>query len=526
MRRACRAGAQLSRSCATGPAATADLALAAAASQDAGMASAGTLFLGFDVGTQSTKALVVDAERHEVIHRSSHAHALIDGLPAGHQEQHPQQWLDAVVAAGRDALAQVDASRIVGIGVSGQQHGCVVLDQRGEVVRPAKLWCDTATAVEARELSERLGTAVPTGFTASKLLWLLRHEPANWARVAHVLLPHDFVNYWMTGERSMEFGDASGTGFFDAGSRTFDRRAMAAIDARLSTMLPPLRAPGALAGRLTAAAAARLGLRPGIPVSTGGGDNMMAAIGSGATRAGVVVASLGTSGTIFTRTESPVVDPRGLIAPFCSSDGAWLPLLCVMNLTGVTEEVKALTGLDHAALTAAAAVVEPGAAGLVWLPFLLGERVPDLPQVTGTLLGVRPGSLRPGSLYRAALEGTACNLACGLERLRRLGLVVDEVRLVGGAAQNPLWVQILANVFDVPVRRLRELESAALGAALQAVWAVARAAGDAELTMDAVAAPFVQLGDWVRPEAKFRPAYAALLLRYREQLARLHPGAD
>ncbi len=490
------------------------------------MASAGDLFLGFDVGTQSTKALVVDVARREVVARGSHAHTMVDGLPAGHMEQQPAQWLEAVVAAGRSALAAVDASRIAGIGVSGQQHGCVVLDARGDVVRPAKLWCDTATAAEARELGERLGRAVPTGFTASKLLWLKRHEPANWARVAHVLLPHDYVNFWLTGERSMEFGDASGTGFFAPATRTFDQQAMAAIDAKLPAMLPPLRAPGAFAGRLAGPTAARLGLRPGIPVSTGGGDNMMAAIGSGACSAGVVVASLGTSGTIFTRTESPVVDPRGLIAPFCSSDGAWLPLLCVMNLTGVTEEVKALTGLDHAALTAAAAAVAPGAGGLVLLPFLLGERVPDLPEATGSLLGLRPGSLRPGSLYRAALEGTACNLASGLERLRNLGLLVDEVRLCGGAAQNPLWVQILANVFDVPVRRLRELESAALGAALQAMWAVARAEGDAALTMDAAAAPFVQLGEWVAPEAKFRPAYAALRLRYREQLARLHPGAD
>ena len=153
-------------------------------------------------------------------------------------------------------------------------------------------------------------------------------------------------------------------------------------------------------------------------VSAGGGDNMMSAIGSGATESGVVVVSLGTSGTIFTRTDSVVVDPDGLIAPFCSSDGAWLPLLCVMNLTGVSEEVKGLTGLDHAALTELAAAVAPGCDGLLWLPFLLGERVPDLPNATGTLLGIRPGTMRPGHLYRAALEGTSLNLGLGLARRR------------------------------------------------------------------------------------------------------------
>ena len=484
------------------------------------------LFLGLDVGTQSTKALVLDAAQGVVVARAVAAHTMVAGLGAGHLEQEPRQWLTAVRAAVREALAGLDAAAIAGIGVSGQQHGCVVLDAQGEVVRPAKLWCDTATAAEAKELSQRLGRAVPTGFTASKLLWLSRHEPANWARVRTVLLPHDYVNLWLTGESSMEYGDASGTGFFDPVARGFDAAAMAAIDGGLATMLPPLRPPGSLAGRLQPATAAALGLAACIPVSTGGGDNMMSAIGSGATAAGVVVTSLGTSGTIFARTESPVVDPRGLIAPFCSSDGAWLPLLCVMNLTGVTEEVKALTGMDHAALTAAAAAVGPAADGLLLLPFLLGERVPDLPEATGTLLGLRPGLLRPGHLYRAALEGTALNLGAGLDRLRELGLLVDEVRLTGGAAQNPLWRQILADVFAVPVRVLLETESAALGAALQACWAVRRLAGETDLTAHAVAAGCVRLGEITRPQPRLAPLHQALRWRFREQLVRLHPEAS
>jgi xylulokinase len=489
-------------------------------------AAARGLFLGFDVGTQSTKAVVVDAATRTVVGRGSAPHALVDGLPAGHMEQRPGDWLAACVVAGKQALAGLDASAVRGIGVSGQQHGCVVLDAAGAVVRPAKLWCDTATAAEAAELSTALGRAVPTGFTASKLLWLKRHEPANWAKVAAVLLPHDFVNAWLTGERSMEAGDASGTGFFDPLARAFDARAMAAIDARLPALLPPLRAAGAFAGRLCAATAAELGLPVGVPVSAGGGDNMMSAIGSGATRQGVVVASLGTSGTVFARTDQPMVDPQGLIAPFCSSDGAWLPLLCVMNLTGVTEEVRALTGLDHGALATAAAQVAPGCDGLLWLPFLMGERVPDLPHATGTLLGLRPGLLRPGHLYRAALEGTACNLGLGLDRLRALGLQIGEVRLTGGGAHNALWRQILADVFGCPIRVLAETESAALGGAIQALWAVRRAGGEADLPCDAVAAPFVRLGEPVVPAPQRAAATAALRARYRSELLRLHPGAD
>lgn len=474
------------------------------------------LFLGLDVGTQSTKALVVDAERAQIVARSQREYGLIAGLPPGHMEQHPDTWIDAVGASAREVVAQCGADGFAGVGVSGQQHGCVVLDADDRVVRPAKLWCDTATADQAG----RLG--VPAGFTASKLLWLKETEPESWRRTARVLLPHDYVNFVLTGEAAMECGDASGTGFFDPRARSFDEAAMAAIDPGLAAMLPPLRAAGELAGRLSAAGAELLGLPAGLPVAAGGGDNMMSAIGSGAVRPGVVVVSLGTSGTIFTRAEEPVVDPEGLIAPFCSSDGGWLPLLCVMNLTGVTEEVVALTGLDHAALTAAAREVPPGCDGLLWLPFLVGERVPDLPNATGTLLGIRPGTLRPGHLYRAALEGTSLNLAAGLDRLRGLGITVSEVRLVGGAAKNALWREILAAVFGVPVEPLVEAESAALGAALQAIWTVRRQR-EPDLTADEVSSPFVRLtGERSLPSAELRAAYVPLAARFAEAVGIVH----
>lgn len=485
--------------------------------------AASPLFLGFDVGTQSVKALVVDTGSQQVVARASEAIALLAGLPSGHMEQHPTSWLDAMVTTCRAVLHDVDARQIAGIGVSGQQHGCVVLDDQDQVVRPAKLWCDTATAEEARWLSGELGRAVPTGFTASKVLWLARNEPENWQRVRRVLLPHDYVNLWLTGQASMECGDASGTGWFDPTTRRFDERAVRTVDARLAECLPALRASGELAGHLTEEAAALLGLPAGIPVSAGGGDNMMSAIGSGATETGVVVVSLGTSGTIFARSDQPMIDPAGLIAPFCSSDGAWLPLLCVMNLTGVTEEVKELAQRDHAALTAAAQKVAPGSDGLLWLPFLMGERVPDLPEATGTLLGMRPGTMRPGHLYRAALEGTTCNLAWGLQRMRDLGLPVSEVRLTGGAANNPLWRQILADTFGVAVRTLVESESAALGAALQACWSTRRAAGQRELSCHEVALPFVSVGDVTEP-GPHRPVYEQLLQRYVREAERLYPG--
>ncbi|MBK6942033.1 MAG: xylulokinase [Planctomycetes bacterium] len=476
------------------------------------MGNASAYFLGLDVGTQGTKAIVLDAERECVVARAASSYGLIEGLGPGHAEQHPLTWLDAISAV-LDQLgkAGIERTAIAAIGVSGQQHGFVPLDRDGAILRPAKLWCDTATAVEARELSQRLGRHVPTGFTASKILWLKRHEPERFARLSTVLLPHDYVNYVLTGRAVMEAGDASGTGFFDPAARAFDSRAIAAIDDDLGTKIPPLVGPGDVVGRVAFAGRDVFGLAESTLVATGGGDNMMSAIGSGATRTGVVVVSLGTSGTVFTRTERPLIDPRGLIAPFCDSAGAWLPLLCVMNSTGVTEEIRSLAGTefdgDLGRLTRAAAAVEPGVGGALLLPYLNGERVPDLPEATGALIGIRPGTLRVPELFRLALEGTSLNLALGVDRMRALGVGVEAVRLVGGAAANPLWRSILAATLDAPVVRSAEPESAALGGAIQALWTWRRARGES-ISIDAVAAPYVRVeGDVEAPDPRLRACY-------------------
>lgn len=484
-----------------------------------------TLFLGIDVGTQSSKALVVDVAAGRVLGRGSAPHTMIAGLPAGHQEQAPQQWLQAVQQAVAAALTGIDRSRVAALAVSGQQHGCVVLDAEGAVLRPAKLWCDTATAAEAAELGARLGRPLPVGYTASKLLWLRRHEPATWQRIRTVLLPHDFVNLRLTGLAAMEAGDASGTGCFDPRQRCFDPAAIAAIDPQLAEWLPALRPAGELLGGLSADGARLLGLPAGLPVATGGGDNMMSAIGSGAVAPGVVTISLGTSGTIFARSDAPVLDPEGLIAPFCSSDGGWLPLLCVMNLTGVTEEVRLLTGRSHDELTALAQAEPWGAGGLCWLPYLLGERVPELPLATGSLLGLRPGSLRPGPLYRAAIEGCASNLLLGFDRLRRCLLPIERVHLVGGAAHNPLWQQVLADMLGLPVLPLREAESAALGAALQAAWAFGRSRGDHQ-PLHALVAPWLAGAPPVAPIPAHAAPAAACRAQFAAALQQLHPGTS
>ena len=261
-----------------------------------------TLIIGVDSGTQSTKALVVNAKTGQVHGKGAAAYGLIPNLPTGAKEQHPQSWRSATSKAIKAALKQAKAEggEIVAIGISGQQHGFVPLDKSGEVIRPAKLWCDTSTAAECEEITAKLGgqkktiaalgNAVLPGFTASKILWLKKHEPENFARLAKVLLPHDYLNFWLTGETTMEFGDASGTALLDVRKRKWCAVALMAIDASLVDKLPRLISSDQPAGFLRAATAKELGLEPGVLVSAGGGDNMMGAIGTGNTRQGIVTA--------------------------------------------------------------------------------------------------------------------------------------------------------------------------------------------------------------------------------------------
>ena len=485
----------------------------------------GDLYLGLDVGTQGTKGVLFSATSRRVVARASRAYGLLEGLPQGAAEQHPETWTCAVAEVASDLLRAygVPGGRLAGVGVSGQQHGFVPLDEQGRVIRAAKLWCDTSTAKEALELSRQFGRNLPAGFTASKILWLKRHEPENFLKLRHVLLPHDYINFRLTGRMCMEAGDASGTGFFDPETRAFCVAELRTIDDALPGMFPELLEAGEPAGRVTSEAAEKFGLPEGLLVAGGGGDNMMSALGSGATREGVIVLSLGTSGTVFTYSSRPVVDPAGLIAPFCDSTGGWLPLLCVMNLTGVAEEVRKLTGGgDHATLTRAAEGVEAGCGGLQFIPYLQGERVPDLPLATGSIHGIRPGLLTAAGLYRAALEATSLNLAWGVSRMRALGLQVDGVRLVGGGAGNRLWRSILADTLNAPVQRLEETESAALGAALCACWTDRRQT-EPDLAAAEVAASAIRLIEGTdAPDPDRVRVYSDLLDCFRRRVAESH----
>ena len=464
-----------------------------------------SFFIGVDSGTQGTKTVVVDAEGN-VRGSASVSYGLIEGLPRGHMEQRPETWGDAMKRTVRGAVkdAGVDPGKVRAIGVSGQQHGFVPLDGGGAVIRPAKLWNDTSTAKECGELTEALGgveevirltgNSIPPGFTAGKILWMRRREPDSYARFRHVLLPHDYLNYVLTGEATMEYGDASGTALMDVRRREWCRDVIDAIDPELIEWLPELKPSDRPAGVVTQRMASELSLGDDVLVSAGGGDNMMGAIGTGNTSPGKVTVSLGTSGTIYAYSDAPVVDPGGEVAAFCDSTNGWLPLVCTMNVTVATELVRELLGLSHAELETIVSETPPGCDGLVLLPYLTGERVPNVPRGKGVYYGLTPATFKAGHLARAAMEGVTMGLNYGLNRLRELGIDPEEIRLTGGGARNRAWRRIAADVFDAEIVTLKEEEGAAYGAALQAMWTYRLQQGE-RVTMSEITDELVELDE-------------------------------
>jgi len=436
--------------------------------------------IGVDSGTQGTKVLLVDFDG-KVLSRGQASHRFVEGLKPGDSEQDPRVWIKAFEKALSRALkaAGVSPREAACIGVSGQQHGFVPLDSRGVPIRPAKLWNDTSTLEETRILVEKLGgpaeyiqklgIGLAVGYTASKILWLKRREPENFRKLAHVLLPHNYLNFHLTARYHMEFGDASGTGLMDVRGREWHGEAVHAVDPRLEKALPPLSHPAHPVGDMSRERAEHYGMKT-VLVASGGGDNMMGAVGTGNVRSGLCTMSLGTSGTLYAYHPRPFIDPDGEIAAFCDSTGGWLPLLCTMNVTNVTERLKGLLGLSNEELEAAASSAPPGSDGLLFLPYIDGERVPVLPLASGAVFGLNRKNFDLSHLARAAMEGTVFNLSYGWNRMKALGFAPSEIRATGGGARSRLWLQIAADILQTPVVTLQEEEGAALGAAIQSMW--------------------------------------------------------
>ena len=480
--------------------------------------------IGIDSGTQGTKALVVDF-KGKVRGRGFGPHRSIPNLKPGQSEQDPLVWVEAIQKALTSALAEskVNPKRIVSLGVSGQQHGFVPLDKNGHPVRPAKLWNDTSTIDETEFIIEKLGgkkscirklgISLAVGFTASKILWLKRHEPRNYELTKTVLLPHNYLNFRLTGKTAMEFGDASGTGLMDIRRRVWHGEALAAIDPALEAKLPPLVHPAEPIGRMKKPFASRFGMGT-VLVSSGGGDNMMGAIGTGNVTPGVCTASLGTSGTIYSYFNEPFVDPEGEIAAFCDSTGGWLPLLCTMNVTNTTEYLKSMHGLSNQELEALASRAPAGAGGLVFLPFIDGERVPVLPFSSGVLFGLDKRTFNAAHIARSVMEGTILNLGYGFARMRSLGLRPSEIRATGGGAKSRLWLQIVADVLGTPVITLVEQEAAAYGAALQSIWTYEREKGKGAAVADIVRERIKTAKTTIEPDKKNSALYEPIQERF------------
>jgi xylulokinase len=488
------------------------------------------LYIGIDSGTQGTKAVVLSENKGGVIAESYSGYDLIENERGG-REQHPEIWIKACRCVLGEVLASeaVDPSLIKAIGVSGQQHGMVPLDKTGKVIRPAKLWCDTETASQCETITsriggkhvvmEKIGNQVAAGFTASKVLWMLEKEPENFDRLALILLPHDYINLWLTGEAKTEYGDASGTAYFDVVNRRWSDDMITAIDptGKLQSCLPDFIESSAPIGTVRASLSEEFGIPKNVLVSSGGGDNMMAAIGTGNVTEGVVTASLGTSGTIYAHSNKPIVDSSGELAAFCSSTGGWLPLVCTMNVTVATELVRELFGLSLNEMNAYVGDVAPGAGGLLLLPYFNGERTPALPLATATITGMTSMNMRADMFCRAAMEGATYGLKYGLEVIKRNGIQSKEIRLTGGGAKSSQWCQMVADIFNCEVVRITGEEAGAVGAALQAFWCDSSTSAKS-VTIEEISTKFVRLDESSRmlPNSSTVGVYDEIYQKYLE----------
>ncbi|GHU07496.1 xylulokinase [Spirochaetia bacterium] len=487
---------------------------------------------GIDLGTQSCKVVIYDYEKKAVLARSQ---AALDMIAAndGTREQ-KAEWYDAALKTCFDGIDAGLKATVTAIGVSGQQHGFVPLDKDGNAIYNIKLWCDTATAPECKELTAAAGgeaaliaeTGLPMlpGYTAPKIKWLKNHKPELFSRLAHILLPHDYINFLLTGEYIMEYGDASGTALLDVRNRKWSEKTCALIDPAVIGYLPPLISSDKSAGKVSEAAAKKFGIPMGALVAAGGGDNMMGAIGTGTVRDGSLTMSLGTSGTLYGYSDTPVIDPAGNLAAFCSSSGGWLPLLCTMNCTVASEEFRALFGLDVKSFDAEAAKAPIGADGLVVLPFFNGERTPNLPNGRASVNGATTANFKRENLARAALESAIYGLRIGLESFKDLGYKAKEIRLIGGGAKSKIWQSIAANVMNLPVRVPAGDEAAALGGAVQALWCLDRTLGkDTSIESLVDAHVVLEGGATIQPESDSVKAYNTAYTEYTRYLEALSP---
>jgi xylulokinase len=445
--------------------------------------------LGVDVGTGGTRAVLL-RDDGRVLSAATSEHAPMRSPQIGWAEQDPVDWWRAARLAIAECLKRGKTSpkEIACVGLTGQMHGLVLLDGDAKVLRPAIIWCDQRTDEQCKEITERVGaarlielTANPalTNFTLPKIWWVREHEPQAWLRVRSILLPKDYVRFELTGERAIDVAEASGTLMFDVANRKWSAPILE-ISGISESSLPRVFESQEISGRVSKSGAAATGLIEGTPVVAGAGDQAAGAVGMGIVQAGAVSATIGTSGVVFAATSRPTVDPKGRIHTFCHAvparwhvmgvtQAAGLSLRWFRDQFGAGDEAGNETSSDpYDRLSAEAAKIPAGADGLLWAPYLMGERTPHLdPHARGALVGITAQHTR-GHVIRAILEGVAFSLRDTFTIFNELKIPVESIRLGGGGARGPLWRQIQADIYGMPVEIIEAKEGAAYGAALLA----------------------------------------------------------
>ena len=487
---------------------------------------------GIDMGTQSIKVVIYDWEKKETLASAQEPVPIIEENDGTREQK--TEWYDAALAACFAALPDEQKREIAVIGVSGHQHGFVPLDGEGNALYNVKLWNDTSTTEECEIITKAAGgdeaviaeccNLMLTGFTAPKILWLKRHKPEEFARLRYVMLPHNYLNFLLTGAYNAECGDASGMALFNGRERRWSQKLCNIIDENLVNLLPKIIRSEEPSGFVTAEAAARFGIPEGVPVSSGGGDNMMGAIGTGTVRDGFLTLSLGTSGTLYGYSDKPVADPANGLSGFSSSTGGYLPLLCTMNCTVATEKLRDIFSLGVKEFDACAEKAPAGADGIVILPFFNGERTPNLPNGRAGILGMTAANCTRENIARAALESAIYGMKAGLEAFERIGFAACEIRIIGGGSKSALWRRIAADIMNLPVKRPLNDEAAAMGAAIQGIWCYKTLKGEkadiAALTDEHVA---INEDEAITPNPAARPAYERAYAEYCKYLGALTP---
>jgi len=479
--------------------------------------------LGIDISTTGSKAIVMD-ESGEIRASASSPHTLQTPRPLW-SEQDPDQWWEAVKASIRAALEQAELAggSITAVGLTGQMHGLVLLDEAGEVLRPAILWNDQRTQAQCDEIHARIGkedfiritgNVALTGFTAPKILWVQENEPDVYARIAHVLLPKDFVRYKLTGNLATDKADGAGTVLMDLKSRCWSPEILSALDVSPKWM-PELYEGSEVTGRVTSEAAEQTGLPAGIPVVAGGGDQAAQAVGVGAIHEGIVALTLGTSGVVFATTNSPFIEPEGRLHSFCHSvPDRWHLMGVMLSAAGSLRWFRDTFAptMEYDLLLEPALGIAPGADDLLFLPYLTGERTPHPdPRARGAFVGLTVRHTM-SHLTRSVLEGVAFGLRDSFELMKSTGLAsVDQVRISGGGAKSLLWQQILADVFDSELVTVNTTEGAAYGAAL-----LAGVGSGHWLSVDAACEATIRITGNVRPNPEAARKYEDVYSLYRE----------